>query len=57
MTHDNEVFTAREIAKLFRVHPETVKKWCERGQLKGFKTLGGQWRIRWRDVKDQVPHE
>lgn len=29
-----EVYTIRELAKLFKVHEETIRRWCRAGKLK-----------------------
>jgi len=39
-------FTVREVAKLKGVDRSTVRRWCERGYVKGaYQTPGGHWRI------------
>lgn len=35
-----------QVGELFEVHPSTVKRWCERGELEFHRTEGGHRRIR-----------
>jgi len=48
-----EILTPSQVAAIFGVHPGTVKKWADKGQIAGFKTPGGHWRFRRGDV-DQL---
>lgn len=44
MVEKRKLLTPAEVAKLFRVHPRTVKRWAEMGKLHSVRTLGGQRR-------------
>lgn len=35
---------------MFAVRPVTVKRWADKGLLKGFKTPGNHWRFHREDV-------
>ena len=41
-----KVLTVSEVAALFSVAPETVKRWANEGRLPYFRTLGGHRRFR-----------
>ena len=43
--------------RLFGVHPQTVKKWADKGQLVGFRTPGGHWRFRREDIDQALNAE
>ena len=32
------MLTINDVARIFDVPPETIKQWCEKGQIKTFKT-------------------
>jgi excisionase family DNA binding protein len=40
-----------EVAELFAVTTRTVRRWADAGMLPVFRTVGGQRRFRWRDVR------
>ena len=44
--------TSSEAAELLAVHPSTVKRWCNEGDLQSEKTEGGHRRLRLGDVMD-----
>lgn len=46
--------TAREIAGLLGVNPETVLRWTRAGKLPGFRLPSGQLRYREADVIDRL---
>jgi excisionase family DNA binding protein len=46
----NLTLTSSETAELLRVHPSTVKRWCNDGELASEKTAGGHRRIHLQDV-------
>lgn len=39
------MLTVGEIARILRVHPKTVARWCRTGQLDAMTTPGGHRRI------------
>jgi excisionase family DNA binding protein len=51
---DDEILTAREVARLFRVDPKTVSRWERTGRLRAFKTPGGHRRFRRGDVERAI---
>jgi excisionase family DNA binding protein len=48
---DGDILTPGEIAELFAVSPRTVRLWADAGRLPSFRTVGGQRRFRWADVR------
>lgn len=46
----NLTLTSSEAAELLRVHPSTVKRWCNDGELASEKTSGGHRRLHLGDV-------
>ena len=48
-----KLFTASEVANLFRCDPETVKRQARAGKLPGFK-FGKSWLFRMRDIDDMI---
>lgn len=49
-----DVLTPSEVAELFSVTPTTVSQWADKGQIRGFKTLGGHWRFHRADIEPLV---
>jgi excisionase family DNA binding protein len=49
MDSNDRYLTVRETSQLFKVHPKTIFRWLESGQLKGGK-IGRTWRIRKSDI-------
>jgi excisionase family DNA binding protein len=49
-TEKRRILTAKEVAGLLRVTPETVYTWLRTGRLKGERLPGGDWRIKREDV-------
>ena len=45
------LLTPAEVAKLFRVDPETVTRWAKAGKLTAIRTLGGHRRYRRSEVE------
>lgn len=45
------LLTPSEVAAVFKVHPNTVSVWAERGRIPSFKTPGGHRRFRQADVE------
>ena len=48
--------TAKDVAELMAVHPETVKRLARLGRLPGAYRVGGQWRFA-REVIEQMRRE
>ena len=44
------VYSSSEIARLCHYNRETVKRWLEKGQLKGYRVGRGHWRVLPRDL-------
>ncbi len=38
-------YTVEEAAAILRVHPNTVREWCEDGTLTGARKFGRKWLI------------
>jgi len=53
------VHTIEDVAKMFGVNPETVRRWCRSGKLKFFKLPGkkGEYRISMEDIKDFIARQ
>jgi excisionase family DNA binding protein len=32
------MLTIGEVARIFEVHPSTIRRWCERGKIKSYRT-------------------
>jgi excisionase family DNA binding protein len=32
------MLTIREVARIFEVHPSTIRRWCEQGKIKTYRT-------------------
>jgi excisionase family DNA binding protein len=45
------MLTTAEVAKMFRVSPQTVARWGKTGKLTSVRTLGGHRRYREAEVK------
>ena len=45
MTIASEILTVEEVARYLKMHPQTVYKWAQEGQIPGTK-LGKEWRFR-----------
>lgn len=41
---DKEYLTIKDVAELFNVHTNTVRRWLRRGQLPG-RQIGRSWRV------------
>lgn len=42
---DNKLLTAKEVAELLQLNPQTIRRWCKRGLIKHIK-FGNHIRIR-----------
>jgi excisionase family DNA binding protein len=45
-----EAYSSSEIARLCHYNRETVKRWLEKGQLKGYRVGRGHWRVTPQDL-------
>jgi excisionase family DNA binding protein len=48
---DDQVLRPAEVAELFEVTSRTVRRWADAGLLPSFRTVGGQHRFMWGDVR------
>jgi excisionase family DNA binding protein len=48
---DSTVLRPAEVAELFEVTPRTVRRWADAGLLPCFRTVGGQRRFRWGEIR------
>src|SRR6266498_1785932 len=51
MTPPTTLLTADEVAKEFRLDPETIRRWSRDGSISAIKLPGGQWRYRRADIQ------
>jgi excisionase family DNA binding protein len=51
---DTAILRPGELAALLGVSPSTHGRWASDGYVPSFRTLGGQWRFRWADVRAQI---
>ncbi len=49
----DDILDAKEVAKILKVHPRTIVRLAERGELRAFK-VGDLWRFRRIDVDDYI---
>jgi excisionase family DNA binding protein len=47
---DGDILTTRDVADVFGVSTNIVRRWAEAGMLPSFRTLGGHSRFRWTDL-------
>ncbi len=52
----NDILDADEVGKMLRVHPRTVIRLANQGELPGFK-VGGQWRFMRRDIENYIEEQ
>ncbi|SRR6266536_3268214 len=48
---DDMVLRPMEVAELFDVTPRTVRRWADAGLLPSFRTVGGQRRFKWEEIR------
>jgi len=48
---DAEILTPAQVAELFDVTPRTIRRWADAGMLPVFRTVGGQRRFRWGEIR------
>jgi excisionase family DNA binding protein len=51
---DTYILTPALVAELFTVSPRTVRRWADSGTLPSFRTIGGQRRFRWGEIRRVV---
>ena len=39
------MLTTRDVARIFDVHPTTIRRWCEQGKIKAYRTGPGGARM------------
>ncbi len=49
----NDILDAEEVAAMLRVHPRTIMRLANQGQIPGFK-VGGQWRFRREAIDEYI---
>jgi excisionase family DNA binding protein len=50
MTEKTKYITVDEAARILNVHPETIRRLLQRGNLRGEKTLTGAWKVDYLDL-------
>jgi excisionase family DNA binding protein len=48
---DDTVLRPAEVAELFNVTSRTIQRWAESGLLPSFRTVGGQRRFKWGEIR------
>jgi excisionase family DNA binding protein len=48
---DSDILTTRDVADVFGVSTNMVRRWVEAGMLPSFRTLGGHSRFRWGEIR------
>jgi excisionase family DNA binding protein len=51
---DADILTPALVAELFAVSPRTIRRWADAGTLPSFRTVGGQRRFRWGEIRRVV---
>jgi excisionase family DNA binding protein len=51
---DAEILTPAQVAEQFAVTSRTVRHWTDSGTLPSFRTVGGQRRFRWGEIRRVV---
>jgi excisionase family DNA binding protein len=51
---DTYILTPALVAELFGVSPRSVRRWADSGVLPSFRTVGGQRRFRWGEVRHAI---
>ena len=49
----NDILEAKDVANILKVHPRTVIRLAERGELRAFR-VGDLWRFRRVDVEEYI---
>jgi excisionase family DNA binding protein len=42
---ERQYYSVEEAATILGVHPETIRRMCRKGRLKGARQIGDTWRI------------
>lgn len=37
----SKMLTTRDVARIFNVHPTTIRRWCSQGKIKSYRTGSG----------------
>ncbi len=54
MTRSREtIYGAEKLARFFGVTKQTVRDWCKKGKLPGFK-IGKEWKVRVTDLQKMI---
>lgn len=53
MKKQEAIYGAEKLAKFFGVTKATVRDWCKRGKLPGFK-IGKEWKVRVVDLQKVI---
>jgi hypothetical protein len=51
---DTYILTLAELAELFGVVPQTIRRWTDAGLLPSFRTMAGQRRFGWGEIRRVV---
>lgn len=49
--------TIKEVAARLGVHPNTVHKWVQQGDIKGWRVRRGRWRIQESELEEFIQRE
>ena len=52
---DSPYYTVKETARKLKKHPDTIRSWCENGELEGARKIGRDWYIPKTSVDPQPP--
>ncbi len=53
MAGKEAIYNAGRLAKFFGVTKQTIRDWCKRGKLPGFK-IGKEWKVRVVDLQKMI---
>jgi excisionase family DNA binding protein len=45
LTNGARLLKSEEVARILRVHPRSITRWCEQGEFVGAIKVGRHWRI------------
>lgn len=47
----SNMLTTRDVARIFNVHPTTIRRWCSRDKIKAYRTgTGGKYQFKREDI-------